>query len=91
MDFQGITHVFRNPAGSLSLAGSVPIAASYCRRDGKPMTEKDVAKIGRCGVGMFRDTYKGLWFDTIPQAVQAITAAGGSFCALPDCACRIER
>jgi hypothetical protein len=43
------------PAGGWVLVGRVPIAAVYERKDGAPLTPKDIETITHCGPGFARE------------------------------------
>ena len=81
LNFGGITHVIRNPAGSFSLVGAVP--RSLCTEH-EP-TRMDVMA-GRVDFET-RKVYRPRVFETAREAVDA-TRAAGSACTLAGCACR---
>jgi Ca2+/H+ antiporter len=63
-----------NPAKTYSIVGfSIPVVLCYARRDGMPMTEKDIQDIRRIGIiGNMRETYKSVTFATAEEAQAAI-------------------
>ena len=57
-------HVLRNPAGTFSFVGDVPMALAYKRRDGTPMDDQLARNISRAGPGLYRDIVKSCTWPT---------------------------
>jgi hypothetical protein len=80
-NFGGITHVIKNPAGSLSLVGSVQTAMMTQR---KPTVEDIMA--GRTQKDGF--AYVGKAYQSIQEIQDAAAACGAHLCDMSKCACR---
>lgn len=69
-------HVTKNPAGTWSFVGTVPICLLYFRRDGQPLTEDDIQGIRQCGAGLFRKTIGSRTWPTREAAIAEAQALG---------------
>lgn len=79
--FNGITHVITNPAGSFSLVGSVPLAMMTQR---KPTTSDIMGgRVARDGFA-----YVGRAYASIAEIQAAAVECGAHLCDLSGCACR---
>lgn len=78
--FGGISHVIKNPAGSYSVVGSVPLAMMAAR---KPSPADIMA--GRVSGGV---AYVAKSYASIEEIKAAAAACGAKLCAAPNCSCR---
>lgn len=67
--------VTRNPTGSWSIAGTVPIDLAYESADGAPLTSDQIAACLHCGPGFARPKVETRTWPTQEAAQEALRAA----------------
>ena len=68
-------HLMKNPAGTWSFVGSVPVELSYFMRDGSELGAEMIKKIQRHGPGLFKGVGTRV-FKTSKEAIKAAKKAG---------------
>lgn len=69
-------HLLKNPAGTWSFVGSVPLDLRYARRDGQPMDDETARGIRAHGPGFYRATVLTRTWPTRDAAYDEATGRG---------------
>ena len=80
MDFGGVTHILKNPTGTFSPVGSVPLGMM---RQSVPTADDAMGGRVRNGVA-----YNTRGFPSVEDFLAAAASSGTKLCDLPGCACR---
>ena len=73
-NFCNATIIIKNPVGTYSLVGRVPVTLSYTMADGSPLTEDAANAICQCGPGILGKKVKVVTYATENAAQTAIDA-----------------
>lgn len=76
LDFRGTIFVNRDPSGSWSFVGSVPMNLAYTLPDGAPLPPDIARGIAQCGRGLYGDRVKAVAYATREEAEERLAACG---------------
>ena len=70
-------HIIKNPAGSYSFVGSVPMVLAYRNRaDGMPLSDDMAHKVSQFGPGLFKAQVRVVTYQTREEAIADATDHG---------------